>query len=131
MRDSRACNVPRQGQTGRAWQIIAGSQPCAIDEHGDRSPSPRPCGTCIGCAVALRLEIHTYHLPGLIDGSPQVILLTIDYYENLIAEDDYTITWRLSSQLTGIKRSEHYAAQPDSCSAHVIPSSPSRSSVPR
>jgi hypothetical protein len=64
------------------------------------------------------LKIHTNDLAILVDGSPQVMLLAIDFYEDLIDEKGVAIASVLSFQAACIDCSELDTPEPDRFAAN-------------
>ena len=68
--------------------------------------------------ITLCLKIHINHLAILVDGSPKVMLLPVDFDDDFIHIEGVTVTSVLSLQSPGIKGSELDTPQVDRFTAN-------------
>ena len=69
-------------------------------------------------SIPLGLKENIHHFAILVDGSPQVVLLTVYLHKDLIDVEGITITSVLSLQATGINGAEFYTPEADCFSGY-------------
>ena len=70
------------------------------------------------CAIPLGLKENIYDFTVLINRSPEVMLLAVDFYEHLVNEEGIAITTVLSLQSSSVYSSELDAPKTDRFAAH-------------